>query len=156
MKYKEAYKTIMDKNRSVAGRSELRQRQSLNRERRRELIPADVVHAILGGENAIRVWREYRGLSQQEAVKIAEVSVPYFSQLETSKRKGSLFYCSCPQRPDTKRYQIFHHVPASILPKHTPFMLACIRPRVSPAPSPRACRLRILVWKVSSTTSRLE
>ena len=55
-----------------------------------ELIPGEVVHAILDGENAIRVWREYRGLSQQAAAQIAEVSVPYLSQLETGKRKGSL------------------------------------------------------------------
>ena len=55
-----------------------------------ELIPSEVVHAILDGENAIRVWREYRGLSQQAAAQIAEVSAPYLSQLETGKRKGSL------------------------------------------------------------------
>ncbi len=55
-----------------------------------ELIPSEVVHAILDGENAIRVWREYRGLSQQETAQIAEVSAPYLSQLETGKRKGSL------------------------------------------------------------------
>jgi len=55
-----------------------------------ELIPSEVVHAILDGKNAIRVWREYRGLSQQETAQIAEVSVPYLSQLETGKRKGSL------------------------------------------------------------------
>ena len=55
-----------------------------------ELIPSEVVHAILDGENAIRVWREYRGLSQQETAQIAEVSAPYLSQLETGKRTGSL------------------------------------------------------------------
>ena len=55
-----------------------------------ELIPSEVVHAILDGKNAIRVWREYRGLSQQETVHITEISVPYLSQLETGKRNGSL------------------------------------------------------------------
>ncbi len=55
-----------------------------------ELIPSDVVYAILDGENPIKVWREYRGLSQQEVAENAGISVPYLSQLETNKRKGSL------------------------------------------------------------------
>jgi DNA-binding XRE family transcriptional regulator len=55
-----------------------------------ELVPSEVVYAILDGENAIKVWREYRGLSQQEAAEKAGISVPYLSQLETNKRKGSL------------------------------------------------------------------
>jgi DNA-binding XRE family transcriptional regulator len=55
-----------------------------------ELIPSEVVYAILDGENAIKVWREYRGMSQQEVAENAGISVPYLSQLETNKRKGSL------------------------------------------------------------------
>jgi DNA-binding XRE family transcriptional regulator len=55
-----------------------------------ELVPSEVVYAILDGENAIKVWREYRGLSQQETAEKAGISVPYLSQLESSKRKGSL------------------------------------------------------------------
>lgn len=55
-----------------------------------ELIPSEIVYAILDGENAIKVWREYRGMSQQEAAEKAGISVPYLSQLETNKRKGSL------------------------------------------------------------------
>ena len=55
-----------------------------------ELIPSEVVYAILDGENPIKVWREFRGLSQQEAAEKAGISVPYLSQLETNKRKGSL------------------------------------------------------------------
>lgn len=55
-----------------------------------ELIPSEVVYALLDGENPIKVWREYRGLSQQEAAENAKISVPYLSQLETNKRKGSL------------------------------------------------------------------
>ncbi len=55
-----------------------------------ELIPSEVVYAILDGENAIKVWREYRRLSQQETAEKAGISVPYLSQLETNKRIGSL------------------------------------------------------------------
>jgi hypothetical protein len=31
-----------------------------------ELVPSEVVYAILDGENPIRVWREYRGYTQDE------------------------------------------------------------------------------------------
>lgn len=55
-----------------------------------ELIPSQVVYAILDGSNPIRVWREYRGISQQELAERAGISVPYLSQIEKEKRKGSL------------------------------------------------------------------
>ncbi len=55
-----------------------------------ELIPGEVVNAILDGENAIKVWRELRGLSQTQLAEKAGISVPYLSQLETHKRKGSV------------------------------------------------------------------
>ena len=54
-----------------------------------ELIPAEVVYAILDGENPIKVWREYRGLTQQQLADTAGISKPYLSQIETGKRKGA-------------------------------------------------------------------
>ncbi len=53
-----------------------------------ELIPAKIVYALLDGGNPIRVWREYRGLSQQ-GLAAAGISPSYLSQLETSKRTGT-------------------------------------------------------------------
>jgi DNA-binding XRE family transcriptional regulator len=55
-----------------------------------ELIPAEVVDAILDGANPIKVLREYRNMSQQKLADQVGISVPYLSQLETNKRKGSL------------------------------------------------------------------
>jgi DNA-binding XRE family transcriptional regulator len=55
-----------------------------------ELVPSEIIYAILDGGNPIKIWREYRGLSQHEMAKNAGISVPYLSQLETNKRKGSL------------------------------------------------------------------
>jgi DNA-binding XRE family transcriptional regulator len=55
-----------------------------------ELIPSEVVYAILDGANPVKVWRDYRGMTQQELAEKAGISVPYLSQLETGKRKGSL------------------------------------------------------------------
>ncbi len=54
-----------------------------------ELIPGEVVYALLDGQNPIRVWREYRGLPQVQLAQAAGISVPYLSQLESGKRKGS-------------------------------------------------------------------
>ena len=57
--------------------------------REEELIPAEVVYAILDGENPIKVWREYRELTQQQLADTAGISKPYLSQIETGKRMGT-------------------------------------------------------------------
>lgn len=54
-----------------------------------ELIPSEVTYALLDGENPIRVWREYRGLTQQQVAEEAGISKPYLSQLESGQRKGT-------------------------------------------------------------------
>lgn len=55
-----------------------------------ELISSEVVYSILDGENPIKAWREHRKFSQQNLAQVAEISVPYLSQIETGKRKGSV------------------------------------------------------------------
>ena len=55
-----------------------------------KLIPAEVVNTILDGENAIKVWREFRGLSQAGLTEKINISAPYLSQLESGKRSGSV------------------------------------------------------------------
>lgn len=54
-----------------------------------ELVPADVIYALLDGENPVRVWREHRRLSQQEVAERTGISVPYLSQIESGRRKGT-------------------------------------------------------------------
>lgn len=54
-----------------------------------EVVPSDVVYAILDGENPLRVWREHRHLTQQELADRAGISKPYLSQLEAGKRTGT-------------------------------------------------------------------
>ncbi len=54
-----------------------------------ELIPSEVVYAILDGKNPIKVWREYRALTQQQLADAAGISKPYLSQIETGKRTGT-------------------------------------------------------------------
>ena len=54
-----------------------------------ELIPSEVTYAILDGGNPVRVWREHRGLTQQQLAEGVGISVPYLSQIESGKRGGS-------------------------------------------------------------------
>jgi DNA-binding XRE family transcriptional regulator len=55
-----------------------------------ELIPSEIVDAILDGQTPIKVFREYRLLSQHELADKVGISVPYLSQIETQKRQGSI------------------------------------------------------------------
>ena len=55
-----------------------------------ELVPSQVTYAILDGENPVRVWREHRRLTQQQLAEAAGISVPYLSQIESGKRKGTV------------------------------------------------------------------
>ena len=48
-----------------------------------ELIPHDVMKRLLVGDAPLRVWREYRGLSQGALAKRAHVSQPTISQIES-------------------------------------------------------------------------
>jgi len=54
-----------------------------------ELVPIRIAYAMLDGENPIKVWREYRGLTQQALADTAGISKPYLSQIETNKRTGT-------------------------------------------------------------------
>ncbi len=54
-----------------------------------ELIPSEVVYALLDGANPIRVWREYRGSSQGALAAAVGISPSYLSQLESGKRTGT-------------------------------------------------------------------
>jgi predicted transcriptional regulator len=53
-----------------------------------ELVPSEVVYAILDGDNAIKVWREFRKISQQMLAEKAGISIPYL----VSDRKSLLYY----------------------------------------------------------------
>ena len=55
-----------------------------------ELVPAEVVYAVLDSGNPIRVWREHRGLSQAELAAQVGISASYLSQLESGERDGTI------------------------------------------------------------------
>ena len=76
----------------LRGAAELAEDAELARralERDEERIPIEVVDRLIERENPVRVWRKYRGLTQQELAKKVGVSPAYLSQIETGKRGGS-------------------------------------------------------------------
>lgn len=54
-----------------------------------ESFPIDVADRLLAGENAVRVYRDYRGLTQKQLAKAAGINAIYLSQIETGRRTGS-------------------------------------------------------------------
>ena len=55
-----------------------------------ELVPADIVDRILGGENRVRVWRDHRGLTSAALAEKAGITQAFLSQIETGKRDGTI------------------------------------------------------------------
>ena len=43
------------------------------------VLPAALVDRLLGGENPIRIWREYHGLTQTALAEAASVPIPKFA-----------------------------------------------------------------------------
>jgi DNA-binding XRE family transcriptional regulator len=58
--------------------------------RGKEAIPAEFAKRLIAGENALKVWREYRGLSQKDLAAVAGLSGAFLSQIENGARKGRI------------------------------------------------------------------
>lgn len=83
------YQQLLDiaedrEDREAAGEAERR------RLRGEEYVPASVVDALLAGENALRVWRRYRGLTQAELASRIGMSKMTVSTMEKGSRPGSV------------------------------------------------------------------
>lgn len=57
--------------------------------RPQSLLPQPYQERQKRGESLIRLWREYRGLTQAQLAQAAEISIPYLCQLERQLRSGS-------------------------------------------------------------------
>jgi DNA-binding XRE family transcriptional regulator len=58
--------------------------------RDQENVPAEMADRLVAGENPVKVWREYRGLSQRALAAQAGLNFTYLSQIETGARKGTV------------------------------------------------------------------
>jgi Helix-turn-helix len=54
-----------------------------------EYVPAEVIDRILSGESAIRVWRQFRGMTLQQLSATADMSTAFLSQIELGHRRGN-------------------------------------------------------------------
>ena len=55
-----------------------------------EVIPGEIAHRLLSGEaHPLRIWREYRGLTQEALAEVVGVGKSYLSQIEAGKKTGS-------------------------------------------------------------------
>lgn len=55
-----------------------------------ELVPSDIADSLLANVNAVKIWREYRGMSQVALADAAGLSQAYIAQIETGKREGRI------------------------------------------------------------------
>ena len=55
-----------------------------------ELIPLEVTERRLRGESALRIWREYRKLTQEQLAKKSKVSRALIAAIETQRKAGSV------------------------------------------------------------------
>ncbi len=58
------------------------------RTRDQESVPDEIVERLLNGENPVRVWREYRGLSLRSLAEHVGSSPSVLSDIETRKSEG--------------------------------------------------------------------
>lgn len=54
-----------------------------------ELIPGEVVDRLFSGESRLKVWREFRGLTQAQLAEAASLAQATIAQIEGGQRKGS-------------------------------------------------------------------
>lgn len=55
-----------------------------------ELVPLEITERRLKGEAALRIWREYRKLTQERLSKKAKVSRELIAAIETRRKTGSV------------------------------------------------------------------
>lgn len=55
-----------------------------------ETYPIELVDRLLADENAVKVFREHRGLTQAALAAKAGIGAPYLAQIEQGVRRGSL------------------------------------------------------------------
>ncbi len=55
-----------------------------------ELVPATVADRLIDGENPLRVWRDYRGMSQSGLARAAGVDRVQLADIEAGRANGSV------------------------------------------------------------------
>jgi DNA-binding XRE family transcriptional regulator len=55
-----------------------------------ELIPIEITERRLGGESTVKIWRAYRGLTQEDLAKASKVSRTMIAAIEAGHKRGGI------------------------------------------------------------------
>jgi DNA-binding XRE family transcriptional regulator len=55
-----------------------------------EIVPLDLTERRLAGESLTKIWREYRGLTQEGLAKLSKVSRPMIAAIEAGHKTGGI------------------------------------------------------------------
>jgi len=55
-----------------------------------EVIPLEITERRLAGESTLKIWREHRGLTQEDLAKASQVSRPMIAAIEAGHKKGGI------------------------------------------------------------------
>ena len=55
-----------------------------------EPIPLEITERRVAGESTVKIWREYRGLTQEDLAKTSKVSRPMIAAIESRHKKGGI------------------------------------------------------------------
>ncbi|NOY16645.1 MAG: helix-turn-helix transcriptional regulator [Gammaproteobacteria bacterium] len=55
-----------------------------------DAIPFEITEALLDGENPLKVWRKYSGMSQAALATLSGTHQSTIAQIESGQRKGSI------------------------------------------------------------------
>ncbi len=55
-----------------------------------ELVPLDLSERRLGGESPVKIWREYRGLTQEALARLSKASRPMIAAIEAGHKTGGI------------------------------------------------------------------
>jgi DNA-binding XRE family transcriptional regulator len=55
-----------------------------------ELIPFEIIERRLAGESTVKIWREYRGLTQEALAKASKVSRSMIAAIEAKHKTGGI------------------------------------------------------------------
>ena len=58
--------------------------------RKEEAFPSEVAKRLVSGENPIRVFRDYRGLTQEQLARSVKIARPYLAEIEAGRKEGSV------------------------------------------------------------------
>tara|TARA_R110000868_G_scaffold29889_24_gene111141 strand:- start:7 stop:513 length:507 start_codon:yes stop_codon:yes gene_type:complete len=82
--------SVADDGLDTADRAAIAAADAVRADPDEEFIPAEFADRLIDGENPVRVWRDYRGMTAGDLAAAAGISQGYLSEIETGKKPGSV------------------------------------------------------------------